>query len=372
MGINRYTFFGIIVAVLLVVAGSIIYWINKVDSNINKAQNVKNNFLSNKIAFTSISSNGKAENIYLMDSSGENSKKVYGPIDQAADISWSPKGRYLGWLNKDFYYIDVGNPTEIYAHSIKSIDIQAYSWSPDEKNIAILTSDKEYSIIAIFDLASGSKIKEFKIDKKNIIVKGPDNFAGFYYVDWVSNEDLISFFTENDHFVIATFNINKGIADKKIIENPEDFTESFALNSKRNQVVYQKKSSENENLEVWLADIDGKNKRKLTEVESIYGGIFEAKFSPDDVFLAYNGNEVPFTILNLENGSVETIPYASEFDWSPDSRKLVISSLNPSEELSKISLIDNHGKYIKDLIVRDKPFQEVLNEVVWLKATYHK
>ncbi|OGY26795.1 MAG: hypothetical protein A2Z11_02390 [Candidatus Woykebacteria bacterium RBG_16_43_9] len=343
-----------------------------------KPQKEKTHPLKNKIIYSMdvIRENGFDKDIYAMNPDGSGEIKIFDlePSDNtkiASKITLSPKNTYLAWIiDTSIYYIKLNKTTQNLAGKIGPIDnisrpqLWSYSFSPDERKIAVLIGEDENTQkgtytslrVKVLEFPSGQLINDFYTARGS---GGPDETIPGHKNSspaWVDNSTIIVYTREKPNNYFASYDIHNGIASKKKIIKAWGW---FDINQSKKKIVYTQ--SNNGGLEVLLANIDGSNKKMVSNLSSPV--VPTIKFSPNGKFLIfcqYDGKSVNLHLVDLiKNYESKNACKEGEwnfFVWSPDSDELLVELLGydvdnkyPPELLTKLSRVGLDGKVVKDL-----------------------
>ncbi len=324
------------------------------------------------------------DDIYLLDEDGSRLEKIidYEPGNSIERISWSPQGRWLGFIREDVQrleYIDFARSAGKNISTItpkKGRDIFGYEWSPDENKLALIERGEKGSLyLNIFDLQSGRRENEFAIIPPNEDreLYGFSNRFSNSYSAWIDNEHIVTIGKDKDGaFLLFQFTLSKGLKSKReIVPMGEDSFNPFIVSPDKESIAYfkQMESSEVGEGELWLSNVDGSGAKKIIDPKDnspvIAYEVYDIKFSPDNRLLAYShgaGDGVGFYILNRETGNIvwaeEPITF---FEWLLDSKSLIAHSSFISGA-SKMSIVGINGKLQKILQQRDENALEFLGD----------
>ena len=348
----------------------------------------KSSPLKNKIIFTkTITTNQKYtapwgveltksdSDIYIMNADGTGETKIFDfdPSDSTnyvSQISLSPKGNYLGWLkysdnnNTSIQYTSVSDKTKKSATTLLSTKgIRGFAFSPNEKQVAVLIGSKNPPnlkgaitsvTIRIYQVDTKTLIKEFETvagsGKENERINVSRNS-----IAWLNDNKIITFGRNQNGTYLASYSIKDGLSSENRITKPsKNLVQVIGINSSKNKIAYPVINSkegnyENSSQEIWLANVDGSNKKMVTKF-SLGSSIRSLEFAPDGNWLAIptnNAEATEFHLVNLvENKVVKTnLPFLSAV-WSPKSDSLVVDN---GVYANKITLIGLDGKPTKDL-----------------------
>ena len=236
--------------------------------------------------------NGNPE-IYVMDSNGQNQRRLTNNRGDDWSPSWSPDGKRIvfmseraghvhakhGWPTSEIYVMDADGGSQQNLTNNPANDRQP-SWSPDGKRIAFM-SDRD----------------------------GPDLHFDIYVMD------------------------ADGGNEQKLTENPNtDRQPSWSPDGKR--IAFSSvRPEEHFSHEIYVMDADGGNTQRLTE--NLKTDLFPA-WSPDGTQIAFASDRkadfenFEIYVMDADGGNQRRLTENREFDWqpswSPDGERIVFSS----------------------------------------------
>lgn len=308
--------------------------------------------------------------IFITDPDGTNETKMFdfssGCGVSPSNLTWSSSGKYLGWFrNGSFEYVESNNLRFKAISKITSVrkkgSLAGFAFSPDEDKVALietynppeiypLAEDDTSMLVRIIDLTNKKTIETInviegtgKIDER-MYPRPRSNHVG-----WIDPTTMVTAFKQNEKFDISSldYKLGGGLSDRQQITTSERVPYPFAVGNKTEKIAYWK--GELNDKELWIADFDGSNSKKLTSIGPLTpSGI---KFSEDNkhlIYCSYIGDGVGLTIINLESDKIKKFNASPGFDWGPGSNLIVANNPNLGQSISLI-LFDIDGKKIREL-----------------------
>ena len=371
----------LIIGISLSLIGVGIYFYGSSDKNLSfkqvetkePSETPKEHPLKNKIIYTKsfITEDFLDTDIYAMNSDGNGEMKIVDLEPQtnrnySSNISLSPENKYLAWIRENadgvekIDYIELDNYKQNTVNTLISTEgIKGFSFSPDEKKIAILLEDDLTShgpismVVRIYNFADKKLLGGFK----PIAGNSTDDdrvFIGSKSLVWIDNSTVVTHGKNGNKKFIAKYDIEKGLnSEDRLIEPTSDYIKTIlSITPSNKQIAYaiQKADSSPLDVKLWLININNK-KKDVTTATSLGGNVQEVVFSPDGKYLAINSSEaegVVFQIIDLTENKVLFSSHIAlgPMAWSPNSKELLI---HEGVYSSKLSIIGLDGKVVREL-----------------------
>lgn len=264
---------------------------------------------------------------------------------QAQDIAaWKPETADLLFSstsdgNSEVYLVRAGQNEWVNLSNHKGGDNWPV-WSPDGKKIAFQSNragnldiwtmnDDGTEQVRLTDDSEPDYIPSWSPDGKTIL-----------FTSWRKESD-----DERRAPHIYAMNAD-GSNQRRLVKESLNTSDGATWSSDGKQIVYSRKGEKG--ADVYIADSDGTNERRITydQDTNIYNG--SAALSPDGKFVAfYSDNEksAALTVIGVDGRNRQTI-LAEGYNWyprwSPDSRWLVYTAIAPGDDKQNIDVFAVH------------------------------
>ena len=289
-----------------------------------------------KIAFTSMR-DGNTE-IYVMDGDGKNQRRVTVNPTYDRYPAWSPDGKMIAFVsNRDrgrnrIWVIDANgkNPIRLTDGASDSYP----DWSPDGKTILYFAGH----VPADHDLAPGGIVAMDADGNNKRLLKN----RGGIHPSWSPDGNRIAFISSN---IGGTNHVYVMDVDGR---NPQQLTRELGHKRMPSWSPDGKRIAYESGGRIWVMDGDGKNQRKLTNIN----GDEHPTWSPQGDAIAFHssgrGDGRGIYLVDLTNGAVNVIQHAPRFsDQHPD--WLYPGELSVSPEGSRITIWGRLKKFTSGL-----------------------
>ncbi|RKU26637.1 hypothetical protein C6499_12810 [Candidatus Poribacteria bacterium] len=224
-----------------------------------------------------VSKKGEDSPIILMNTQGAILERLATDPGKPSEFTWSPNGRsivYDSWHggNFDIYVMDVETNTHRQL-TFDGIRDQQPVWSPNGKWIAFIS-----------DRAGGETIYRMDVNGEN--VKQLTNKKDCRKPAWSPDSQWIAFSSEHSLYVM-----DAGGRRLRELTWTKRFSEcSWSPDGK--QIAFTS-SAPNGRTEVFSIDVNGKNRRQLTQSDQL-SIIWDPVWSPSGEWIAYIVGQIPF------------------------------------------------------------------------------
>jgi Tol biopolymer transport system component len=286
------------------------------------------------ITFSSDATPNDKQQIFIMDSNGDQVKEVCFKDLDCYSPRFSPDGRKIVFcatnVVSDFIYmVDLDDSsTFTFPKFVDGGNDPVFS--PDGKYLLYRSEKNDNNAIYILDIAED---KSFPISDGSLSTHAefsPDGNRIIYSSSLNGNFDLVVL-DLND----TTDNAQKIIADSKDAELYGTFSPNGKMVAYSAFNIYYKGT-------VHVCDADGKNNISISKG---MGSSYNPKFAPDGSKLAFVSDKTgnfEIYVCGTDGSNLRRLTSKKgntiEFDWSSDSRKIVFESVN--ESVSSINVID--------------------------------
>src|SRR3989344_3868053 len=302
-----------------------------------------------RIAFVS-ERDGKAE-IYTMDSAGKNIARLTNNADLDFSPRWSPDGTKITFESfRDgihaLYAMDANGMNQVRL-ALTRTDTD-HQWSPDGKKIV-------FNSIWFQGAVPIPKIHAIDANGSNLTRLSEDEYAESQPV-WSADGENILFVSHKGSGISDIYAIDVDGKDKIMLTSNTGRNSSPSLEplvksslpvSDTGKIVFV--SNSNLNSEIYVMDIDGNNKVKLTNTRFSEG---QPSWSPDGrkiVFRSNDGGNSDIYTMDADGNNLLRLtdhPAIDSYpDWSPDGRKIAFES-NRNNTYGQIHVMDIDGSNV--------------------------
>ena len=299
----------------------------------------------NKFLFLQRSSGGEIGKLYVKEINGENKVLLATGRFSLNDISWSPDGKYIGYVlnespnpNETFvtgiYVVDSNgnNSQELKKLIPQNENLGSYYWSSDGQSIVFI-ADKN---------GLGQTVYEFELETNTLLQKDMLKQA---VIDW---QDEISLVNERSAFVWQHSDGTSNTLDWGDSNCLLDVTRSLHGNFAIGAYCPDSKK-----FKLYWANSDGSTIKQLLDSSTMIGQLWDIAWSPDDQYIAFNiiSDKTSMYIVNIKDalqdssiqptqmvigsGELYTIP-----SWQPIPNIDVVEQ-RPTPQPTEISSNDN-------------------------------
>ena len=242
------------------------------------------NVQADRIGTLSFSPFGRSSDLYLIDGTGKNLRKLTTDHINKKAPTWSPDGRFFAYQSNDdgdpdIYIMDVRNKIfrQLTNHPDRDLSPE---WSPNGKWIAFVS-----------DRAGDLDIYRIDVDGSNLrrLTRRGDNQSPAWSPDsqWIAYEsyqggDHRPGGVPGRHFLYVM--TADGARSKQLVEDLNLSGCTWSPDGK--QIAFAAGAIGGEGVNVHIIDADGNNRRKLTQVV-LNGRALRPAWSPDGESLAY-------------------------------------------------------------------------------------
>ncbi len=293
-----------------------------------------------RIAFT-VSPNGDNSNIYTIDPSGTNLVQLTNVIStRSADHPlWSPDGQYI--YSKDFldeandiFRMDVDGGNQVNLTNSAALD-RLCDISPDGAQLLVISRTSQYqNDLFLIDVSSfaDTNLTNSRYQMADVARFTPD---GLKILVPVANGTV---------FDMLVLNVD-GTQDR-VMSNFGSELRRFEISPNGQKLVYESRLSGVGTSEVWICDIDGSDRTKVSQ--SGIHGLF-GSWAPDSrkvVYCELVSQDVSDIVVVNSDGSGRTIVSVSTEPafmprWSPDGAE--IAYIRYEDAVSNLYIMNTNG-----------------------------
>jgi Tol biopolymer transport system component len=273
---------------------------DKADHGLTMNINGKSNPWSpdgSKLLFLQRSSGGEIEKLYVKEINGENKVLLATGRFSLNDISWSPDGKYIGYVLNES-----PNPNETFVTGLYVVDSNGnnsqelkklipqnenlgspYYWSSDAQSIVFMADKND---------GPGQTVYEFDLESNTLLQK---DMLKQVVIDW---QDEISLVNERSAFV---WQRSDGTSNTLDWDDPNcllDITRSLHGNFAIGAYCPDSKK-----FKLYWANSDGSTIKQLLDSSTMIGQLWDIAWSPDDQYIAFNiiSDKTSMYIVNVKD-----------------------------------------------------------------------
>ncbi|RKU24110.1 hypothetical protein C6503_01385 [Candidatus Poribacteria bacterium] len=288
----------------------------------------------------SFSANPRSPDLYLIDSTGKNLRKLTTDHINKRSPTWSPDGRFFAYQSNDdgdpdIYVMDVRNKTSRQLTNHPERDLSP-AWSPNGKWIAFES-----------DRTGDLHIYRIDVDGSNLmrLTKRGDNQSPAWSPDsqWLAYNSYQE--GNRDAGIRGRQFLSVMTADgKRTRQLTEDLNMSgctWAPDGK--QIAFAAGNIGKDGMNISVIDVNGHNRRALTEVGP-NAWARSPSWSPDGKWIAYFFKSLPVLDVDLGHG-IRAIDF-----WSGDSVICIISpeGNNDAQQLKATRRLSSNPVWVPD------------------------
>jgi len=260
---------------------------------------------------------------------------------QAQDeLSWKPDAADLLYTsnrdgNSEVYLLPAGQKEWVNLSHHESGDNWAV-WSPDGKRIAFQSNRDGNLDIWTMNADGTDQVQLTKDAEPDYIPSWSPDGTTILFTSWRREEG-----DEQRAPHIYAMNTD-GSDQRRLVKQSLNTSDGATWSADGKHIVYSRKGGEG--ADIYIADSDGTNERRITHDQEagIYNG--SATFSPDGKFIAfYSDNEksAALTVIGID-GESRRVLVAEGYNWyprwSPDGQWLTYTAIAPGDDKSNIDV----------------------------------
>jgi Tol biopolymer transport system component/DNA-binding winged helix-turn-helix (wHTH) protein len=254
--------------------------------------------------------------IFLVDIANGEKRRLTTPPEHAGDVTpaFSPDGqtiafvRSLGPIVQELFVASVSGNREPRQLTFDKTWIDGVAWSADGTRIVFASLRKNNSQVSLWQIPAAGGEPE-------LIATGGKKLGS----PAVSSDGRTIAFVENSQdsniWRLQLDGLSNRDAFRRHIESSRsDNSPQFSSDGKR--IVFA--SSRTANYEIWIADADGANARRLTDLQNAPAG--SPRFSPDNRFVVFDaqiGGNGDIFVIPSDGGTPRRLTDAASFDYMP-------------------------------------------------------